>query len=155
GEMYFNTSAPPGSNIVGCISTNNWVTQGAANSSSGAGAVTIKGDSVVVGGRAILNFIHGLGANLALSDTGQEITIQILPDTGVVQLRATAQSGASILCDAQAGPAYSCSLTPTLTTYSRGMILSWIPNIDCAANGTLNIDGVGPVPITRSDSGPL
>lgn len=39
--------------------------------------------------------------------------------------------------------AYAASLSPAITAYANGMIINFIPHVDCGNNATININGVG------------
>ena len=147
GEMFFLTSAAPGTNVYGCPN-GGWVSEG------GGGVTTIKNTGTTVGARSILDLSSGPGVILATSDSGQSILIQSSLDTAVVQTRSSTQSGAALLCASASGSGttYSCALSPTLSMYTVGMVLDWKPD----ANGiggttTLNVDTLGPTAIKLTD----
>jgi hypothetical protein len=147
GEMFFLTSATPGTNVYGCPD-GGWVSQG------GGGVTTIKNTGTTVGTRSILDLSSGPGVLLATSDSGQSILVQSSLDTAVVQTRSSEQSGATLLCESASGSGttYSCVLSPTLSTYTAGMVLHWKPD----ANGiggatTLNVDTIGPAAVKLTD----
>lgn len=67
---------------------------------------------------------------------------------------AALQSGAALFCESVGtlDSAYSCSLSPGLGAYQKGMRLYWRPDVD--ANGgslTLDVDSLGPRAVTLSD----
>ena len=150
GEMYFLTTAAPGANIYGCAAANTWIAQ----SGGGAGSTTIQNTGTVVGLRPILNLSTGPGVVQAISDTGQTIAIQSSLDTAFVETRASDQSGASLLCNSASGSAttYTCALSPTLTTYTAGMVLHWKPDVNSTGVPvTLNVDTLGAVSVKLAD----
>ena len=46
---------------------------------------------------------------------------------------------------------YKITLTPALTAYADGLPITIIPNVDCGASPTLNINGLGATPLLDSD----
>jgi hypothetical protein len=146
-EMFFLTSASPGTNVYGCPN-GGWVSEG------GGGVTTIKNTGATVGTRSILDLSTGPGVLLATSDTGQSILIQSSLDTAVVQTRSSEQSGASLFCASASGSGttYTCFLSPTVSAYTPGMILHWKP--DASGTGgptTLNVDTLGPAVVKLAD----
>jgi len=146
-EMFFLTSATPGTNVYGCPN-GGWVSEG------GGGLITIENTGTVVGARSILDLSSGPGVLLATSDSGQSILIQSSLDTAVIQTRSSDQSGASLLCASASGSGstYTCFLSPTVSAYTAGMVLHWKPD----ANGTggvttLNVDTLGASPVKLAD----
>ena len=150
GEMYFLVTAAPGANVYGCAATNTWI----AESGGGAGSTTIQNTGTVVGVRPILNLSTGTGVVQAISDTGQSIAIQTSLDTSVAETRASEQAGASLLCSSASGSGttYTCSLSPTLTVYTTGMLLHWTPDVNGAGGATtLSVDTLSAVPVKLAD----
>jgi hypothetical protein len=146
-EMFFLTSAAPGTNVYGCPN-GGWVSEG------GGGVTTIKNTGTTVGTRSILDLSSGPGVLLATSDTGQSILIQSSLDTAVVQTRSSEQSGASLFCASASGSGttYTCFLSPTVSTYTAGMILNWKPDVSGTGGATtLNVDTLGPTAVKLPD----
>src|SRR5215467_684844 len=147
GDMYFLTNAPAGLNLYGCASTNTFVLESAAGS-GGGGALTIENNGTAVGARGVANYISGSGIQNTISDTGSQINIQQNVDTSVIASKATAQSGAFLLCSAASGSptAYTCAMSPTLTVYTVGMVLNFRPDVNGAGGAmTLNCDTLGAI----------
>ena len=147
GELFFLLTATPGTNVYGCPN-GGWVSEG------GGGVTTIENTGTLVGSRSILDLSGGPGVLLTTSDSGQSILIQSSLDTAVVQTRSSAQSGASLLCASASGSAtaYTCFLSPTVSTYTVGMILHWKPDSNGAGGATtLNVDTLGPVAVKLMD----
>lgn len=48
--------------------------------------------------------------------------------------------------------AYTASLNPAPTAYVDGLAITIVPNVDCGINPTLNINGLGALPLLKSDS---
>ena len=121
---------------------------------TGGGSLAIASNGTMVGTRPVLNVVPGAGISTLLSDTGTQINIQQTVDSAVVQTRANQQSGQTLLCASASasGFAYSCSMSPTLTAYTTGMLINWLPDVNGTGGATtLNIDVLGPQPITLSD----
>jgi hypothetical protein len=150
GEMFFLTAASAGTNLYGCAATNTWTLE----TGGAGGAVQVQNTGTVVGARPILDLSSGPGVLLAISDTGQSIAIQTSVDTSVVETSGNEQSGAPLLCTSSSGSAtaYSCAMSPTLTSYSTGMILHWQPDVGGTGTAaTLNVDTLGAVPVKLAD----
>ncbi len=150
GELFFLSTAVAGQNVYGCTSTNTWTLQ----SGSGSGALTIKNNNTTVGSRGVLNMAPGMGVVNAITDTGTQITIQQMADTAVMLTRAGHQAGQTLLCasGSNSSSAYSCSMSPTLTSYQLGSVLHWIPDVSGSGGSiSLNVDTLGIRPIKLSD----
>ena len=101
-----------------------------------------------------MNFVPGSGVLNMLVDSGSQINVQQAVDSAMVATRAGNQSGQTLLCQStgQTPGTYSCEMSPTLTMYTTGMIVNWIP--DVTTNGgaaSLNIDMLGPKSVTLAD----
>jgi len=100
------------------------------------------------------NFLTGVGLISVITDTGTEINIQSALDTAVVATLPGEQTGSSLLCGPTSGSAnsYECSMTPTATAYTLGMVLHWIPNVNGAGGATtLNVDSLGATSVKQAD----
>ena len=149
GQMFFNTAAPSGRNMFGCVSANIWLEQ---TGTGGAPSIQIGGTTV--GARGVINFIQGPGVTQAISDTGMSISIQSSVDTAILQTRPGEQSGSALLCasNTASATAYVCGLSPALTVYTVGMVVSWKPDVDATGGATtLNLDALGDVPVKMAD----
>lgn len=132
---------------------NSTYNQNQTNPAPGSG-MTVQSDGKAVGTRGVLNILPGAGISTAITDTGSQINIQQAIDSAVVQTLANQQSGRAILCTSASasGRAYTCSMSPTLTTYTIGMIVNWKPDVNGAGGATtLNIDALSAKPIKLSD----
>jgi hypothetical protein len=149
GDLFFQTSAPAGSNLYGCASANTWTVQ----SGGGGGSLAVDNNGTLVGARNVMNLIGGVGVVNTISDTGTQINVQQSVDTSVIPSKAAAQSGAMFLCNAAGtSSAYTCALSPTLQGYTTGMVLAWQPNVNGAGGATtLNVDTLGAVPVKQAD----
>jgi hypothetical protein len=151
-DLFFETTAPAGTNIYGCTATNIWSLEGGTG--GGGGTLTIDSGGTPVGTRAIANFIPGPGILNVLSDTGSQINIQQSVDTGVILSRAGQQSGQTTLCASTSASSstYTCALAPTLTAYTTGMELHWTPDVNGAGGPTtLNVDVLGAESVKLAD----
>lgn len=149
GEFYFLQTAAAGRNVYACVAANTWAQQGGAG-----GDITISNNSSPLGARNKLNFVSGAGIVQLLTDTGTEISVQSTVDSAVIETKAGAQSGSARVCTSGSGsPAdYTCAMTPTLTQYSTGMVVEWIPDVTAAGTPvTLNIDTLGAKPVMLTD----
>ena len=150
GDLFFQTSATAGQNLYGCASANTWTVQ---SGGGGGGSLAIDNNGTLVGSRAVMNLIGGVGVVNTISDTGAQINVQQSVDTSVIPSKATAQSGAMSLCSsAGTSTAYTCGLSPTLQGYTAGMVLAWKPNVNGAGGATtLNVDTLGTVTVKQAD----
>jgi hypothetical protein len=145
GETYFATDAPASANVYGCTAANTWTDQG---------TLTVQSNGLAVGTRQKLNFVTGTGLVNVITDDGTELNVQTALDTSVAQTQIGDQSGATLFCGSTGGLTsnYVCSLSPTLTTYTMGMLLRWLPDVNGAGGPTtLNVDTLGNVPIKLLD----
>jgi hypothetical protein len=148
GQMFFNTAASSGQNLYGCIATNTWLPE------TGTASLEIENQGTIVGARPIMNFATGLGVLQAISDTGVSILVQSSLDTASAQTKPGEQSGASLMCTSASGSAsaYTCALSPSLTVYSKGMMLHWSPDVSGSGGpATLNVDALGAAPLKLAD----
>ncbi|MGA3260595.1 MAG: hypothetical protein ABSE35_17070 [Bryobacteraceae bacterium] len=146
GQTYFATDASAGANLYGCSAANTWTSEG--------GSETVASNGVTVGSRPTTNFLTGVGLISVITDTGTEINIQSALDTAVVATLPGEQTGSSLLCGPTSGSAnsYECSMTPTATAYTLGMVLHWIPNVNGAGGATtLNVDSLGATSVKQAD----
>lgn len=155
--LFFMTSAPARGNWAAALDsgTPDPAKPGAQSGPlTTGGAMRIQTSGVVVGTRGTLNFEPGTGILTFISDTGSEINVQQTIDSAVVQTRANLQSGQTLLCASASasGTGYTCSMSPTLTAYTMGMMINWKPDQNGAGGATtLNIDTLGAKPIKLSD----
>ncbi len=115
------------------------------SSGGGGGNPQIQLDNVDIGSpRATIDFLTGTGLSTVIIDTGVKTTIQNTVDNGVVQYRSAAQSGVSNYCRSTTGnDTYACTMTPTLTAYTRGGCV--VLDADTANTGvaTIEVDALG------------
>ena len=75
-------------------------------------------------------------------------------DTAVVQTQAGEQGGTALQCASASGSGatYTCSLNPTLDSYTSGMVLHWVPDHNGTGGATtLNVDTLGAVAVKLPD----
>jgi hypothetical protein len=154
GEVFFLTGVAAGQNLYGCSTANTWTQQAGGGSGGGSGVVTVRNAGAPVGSRSILDFTTGPGVLLAVSDTGQAISLQASADVSLMQTVELAQAGSEWLCASSSASAttYTCSTNPALTEYTVGMVLRWKPDVNGAGGATtLNVDTLGAVPVKLAD----
>jgi len=152
GDFFFLSSATPGSNVYACTAANTWSLE--AGGSGGGGSLSVKNSGTLVGSSPVLDFFAGFGLLEVLSDAGSEITVQPSIDATVVETHVDLQSGATLRCASSGttGTQYNCSMSPTLTAYTAGMVLNWTPDVSSPGSAiTLNVDTLGAVPVTLAD----
>ena len=146
GQTYFAIDATAGANLYGCSPANTWTPEGVAG--------TVQSNGLRVGSRATTNFLTGPGLITVITDTGSQINIQSNLDTAVAETLAGEQTGSSLLCSptSSTANAYGCSMTPTATAYTAGMVLRWMPGINGAGGATtLNVDSLGAKGVKQAD----
>jgi hypothetical protein len=152
GQMFFLSSAPAGQNVYGCVAVNTWNLQ--SGGGGGGSGVSVEAAGTLVGTSGTLNFSAGLGTLFAISDTGPLISIQSSVNTAVTPTLASDQAGGTRLCSSASGSAavYTCSMAPTLTMYTTGMVLEWKPDLSGSGGPTtLNIDFLGTTSLKLAD----
>jgi hypothetical protein len=158
-ELFVLTSPPAGRNTYVCTATHTWSPQAPYSTSSGgsttsAGGLVIQSNGTPVATGTVVNLVPGAGISTLVTDTGSQINVQQALDPAVVQTRANLQSGQSLLCASAgaSGSTYTCAMSPTLTTYTVGMMVNWKPDVNVIGGPTtLNIDVLGAKPIKLSD----
>jgi len=126
GDLWFDSNATAGSNLYFCTATDTWTV------GSGSGGTVTAGTGIIV--------------------AGSEVSV----DTAVIQSRATLQAGVTQYCRSTTGnDTYTCSVSPALTTYTRGGCL--ILDADAANDGaaTLDVDTLGVKSILNRAGGSL
>ena len=147
--MFFLLTGQNGQNLYGCPSANNWTLQGSPSET-----VTLENNGSVVGSRTTANILPGAGILQAVSDDGTELNLQSFIDPAIVQTNDSEQSGLVLLCASGSGSAsaYTCSMSPTLTAYTTGMVLHWKPDVNGAGGPTtLNVDSLGAASLKLQD----
>jgi hypothetical protein len=140
-DMLLLTTAPAGANIYACLSPNTWSGEG-----GGVSLLTVQNGGSIVGTRGNLNFVPGTGLVNVITDLGNAINVQQAIDTALVVSKPSLQAGETVMCQSASGSgaAYTCSMNPTLTAYTAGMIIAWLPDRNGSSGATtLNIDTLG------------
>lgn len=153
GQVFFLSNAPAGQNVYGCATVNTWSLQSGGGGGGGSG-VTVQSAGTAVGTKSTLNFSGGAGILYAISDSGAAIAIQTSANTAVTPTLAALQAGGVLLCASAggSGTTYTCAMSPTLTAYTSGMLLTWKPAANGSGGGTtLNIDTLGAKAVKKSD----
>jgi hypothetical protein len=148
GDVFFKTDAVAGYNLFACATVNQWAVQ------SGAAALTVQANGVVVGTQATQNFQGGVGLINAITTAGSRFDISQNVDPAVVQTHALAQSGRDLFCKSTtaSGQNFTCEMTPTLASYQEGMVIYWMPSGAVTGGAvTLSIDSLGAVAVTLRD----
>ena len=151
GELFFKTDAAAGANLYACASPDTWSVQGGGQ---GAAGLQIESAGTIVGSRGIANFLTGPGLMSVIGDTGTQINIQTGLDTAAVETQAGEQAGLAVFCGSASGSGrtYQCLLNPTLTSYTKGMALRWLPDVNGSGGpSTLDVDTLGPAPLKLAD----
>jgi hypothetical protein len=148
-------SAPSTSDCAKFDANGNLTTAGIA-CGGGGGSPTIQSNGTTVGAESIINFLPGGGTiTPTLSDVpGSKINIALDVNTSIVQTLPNAQSGTPLLCApaSASGAGYICSMSPTLTAFTTGMIVNWKPDVNGTGGATtLNIDALGARAVKLSD----
>lgn len=152
GQMFFLTSGASGQNLYGCVAPNIWSIE--AGGGGGGSGVTVESAGTTVGTEPILNFTPGAGSLYAVSLSGSTVQVQSSADTSVLSSLTRDQAGATLLCASAggSGTAYTCAMSPTLTQYTAGMELNWVPDVNASGGPTtLNVDFLGSKPLTLAN----
>jgi selenophosphate synthetase-related protein len=75
-------------------------------------------------------------------------------DAAVALTRTGSQAGQALICGSSggSGAAYTCTMNPTLTGYSGGMVVHWVPDVTSTGGGTtLNVDMLGAKDVKLAD----
>lgn len=129
--------------ITICYDGTQYIIQGdGAGSSSGAptGAqyLTLATDATLTAERVLTP-----DANMSVTDGGAGGAYTFGPDTAKILSRATAQAGALGCSDSGGDDTYTCNMTPTLTTYTAGMVVEFTATVTANTGGaTLQIDSL-------------
>jgi hypothetical protein len=116
-------------------------------------SLSVEIDGVSKGSHSLHNYVSGTGVVVSATDYGGSLTLQTSVNTAVVQTRANAQSGTDLMVGAVSadGIRFEARMTPTLTSYSDGMVVQFRPDRDCSGAPTLNIDTLGAKNIYEAD----
>ena len=138
GEIFFDSDATAGSNWLGCTATDTWTTQGSGSGGAPTGAqyLTLATDATLTAERVLTP-----DTNMSVTDAGAGGAYTFGPDTAKILSRATAQAGALGCSDSGGDDTYTCNMTPTLTTYTAGMVVEFTATATANTGAaTLQID---------------
>lgn len=134
GQMFFLTTAAPGSNLYACTATNIWT--GIVGSGSGGGS----------GG----SFAAGTG--IVLTQSGSSTTLSV--DTALIPTKSVVQATTSNIVTLTSTSPSTLTGTgnPTLGAYSDKQLIEFTWNVACAGGAmTIAIDGLSAVNLVKSD----
>jgi len=140
GEIFFDSDATAGSNWLGCTATDTWTTQGSGSGGAPTGAqyLTLATDATLTAERVLTP-----DTNMSVTDAGAGGAYTFGPDTAKILSRATHQAGALGCSDSGGDDTYTCNMTPTLTTYTAGMVVEFTATVTANTGGaTLQIDSL-------------
>jgi hypothetical protein len=134
-----------------CLATNTWTTLATGANVSWQ----IGGASVGASGTA--NLVPSTGVNVVGSFPGSVATYTFTADTNVMATRACLEASCSTgLSFTRASSAtYTATGAPTFTTYTINQTLTFVFPHNCDGADTVNIDGLGPIPLQKLVSGSL
>jgi hypothetical protein len=117
-----------------------------------------QGIAVQVGGRtvgstSVLNFESGNGIIQSCHpDAGGRITCTPSYDSAVIPTHSNLRGTEDYCFSTTKKTSYACSIPPAvISAYTPGMTFVLVADVPCERQCSLNIDGLGPVSIKRSD----
>lgn len=141
-----------GSTRVWCRDTGSaWELIGGAG--AGGGTTQYQADGTNVGSPSgTVDYLNGGNILFNLINTGSKVTVQATANTAVLATLANLQSAAPVRCAGTGtASAQTCNLTPALTAYTTGMVISYRPGTTNATTQTLAINGLAAVSILKHD----
>lgn len=151
GQIFFLTTAPPGTNIMACTSTNQWT-------ASGGGALEVGVNGASAGIATILNLIPGTYVTQTIACAGGGMcSYQPDVDTTRIPANAAIQAGQllAVISSSSSGTTYTgvMAANDPLAAYAANQQLIWnVGSTPCAGGAmTLNIDGLGAIPLKLAD----
>ncbi len=158
GDLFFNTAAPAGSNLYGCVSANTFVLLSGGSGGGGSVVWQTGGTTTATGSQA--NFVAGSGILLAGSAVGPGYQLQASADLSFLQSRGTAQLGTSTtLSETSSSPsAYTTTTNPVFSTLPSGAgqmpLWTWKVGTGCSGAGmTMQVNALPatPAPVVNAD----
>ncbi len=126
---------------------------------AGISGVNIAINGITQGTQPTLNLVSAPGIIEACANNGGASRVDCMPaaDTAYILSRATHQAGTDLSVVSSSGNStvYAGGVNPSLTVYTQNQTFSWIPDVACGVSPTLNINGLGPVPLKKLSSGVL
>lgn len=119
--------------------------------------LTVQVDGNLIGVATTLNLQSGNGIKWVCGQTGMVINCFPSIDTAYILSRTTDQSGTNkvLLASLTGAASYTAVATPTMSVYTPNQQLTFVPNVPCPANATLQVDTLGPIPLKKISSGGL
>jgi hypothetical protein len=154
GRAVSLTAPTGGQSLVWNSGTNAWTPQTASS------ALAIEVGGTAQGTEAALNFNNGAGIIQSCTNNTGSSRVDCTPiaDMSVMLSRAVDQAATDIQCipASGSGTAYTCAVTPALQAQAANSS-RWIftPDVTCAANPTLNINGQGALSLRKLSAGAL
>jgi hypothetical protein len=174
GEMFFKTDAPAGANLYGCPVANSWAVEGGLSgqncwidavsqtlrcSDTNGNVYAVVETSTGAVPNQWVSYIDSNGVPHTSQPTAAAVGATADPGSNGVPYRsalgtaapATADnlSGSFFCRDTGGGNAYSCNLTPPLTSYSAGTTYWFRANAANTGAATINFNSLGPKPIVK------
>jgi len=153
GETFFNTNAVAGSNLYACTALNSWTLE------TGSPGLNIAINGITQGTQPTLNLISAPGVIETCANNTGASRVDCMPaaDTAYMLNRATHQAGTDLSVISSGGnpTVYTGGVNPSLIAYTQNQTFSWIPDVACGVSPTLNINGIGPIPLKKLSSGAL
>ena len=133
-------------NVMFAMQFGNITASGTVNTGTAAQVVYYAANGSAVSGATVT------GAVKAGNPPTQAAAADLSDGPGLAT-KAGVQAGGYVYCAdaAGSGTTYTCSVTPTLTAYTTGMLVVFKPGTASSGASTLNIDSVGAKTILNSD----
>jgi hypothetical protein len=129
---------------------------------SGTSGLTIAVNGNALGTQPTLNFISATGIIQACANNVAANRVDCTPavDTAYTLSRSMDEAGTDrslVATSGGSGGTFVASGSPTLITYTQNQSFNFLPaDHDCTGNDTINVDGLGPIPLkVLSSSGAL
>lgn len=149
--------------VTGNASTSTALAANGANCSTGSGAGGVDASGAAenctnymeepAGSGIVARSAANTAVNRTITGTAGQITVSngdgvagnpTLSLDADVALKSGIQAGGYVYCaDAGANDTYTCTITPTLTAYTAGMLVVFVPNTTNTGAATLNVDTLG------------
>ena len=153
GEVFFLTSASAGTNLMVCASPNQWTPSGVVSAST----LATQAAGASVGAATTLNLLPGTYVTQTVTCTGGICSYQPDVDTTRISTNTTIQSGQllAVTTTSSSSTTYTgvMSLNDPIPAYAANQELIWNVGPTACAGGamTLNIDGLGAIPLKQAD----
>ena len=131
------------------------------NGVAGSSGLNIAVSGVSQGTQPTLNFISATGIVQVCTNNAAANRVDCMPalDTGYALTRSTDQAGTDHSIIATSGTlanSFIANGSVTLITYTQNQSFNFLPiDRDCIGNDTINIDGLGPIPVKVLSAGSL